>query len=43
VFKDGEHLVGDGQIGPNTNRLRQALLDIQQGKAEDRHGWLEKV
>ena len=43
VFRDGEHQVGDGQIGPNPNRLRQALLDIQQGKVEDRHGWLKKV
>ena len=43
VFPDGEHQVADGQVGPNTTRLLQALLDIQQGKAEDRHGWLEKV
>ncbi len=43
VFPDGEHQVADGRVGPNTTRLLRALLDIQQGKAEDRHGWLEKV
>ena len=43
VFRDGEHKVGDGRVGPHTNRLRRALLDIQHGKAEDRHGWLDKV
>ena len=43
VFRDGEHQVGNGQVGPNTSRLRQALLDIQQGNAEDRYGWLDKA
>ncbi len=31
--------VGDGQPGPNTLRLREALTDIQLGKAPDTHGW----
>ena len=35
--------IGDGQPGPNTLRLREALTDIQLGKAEDRHGWLTPV
>ncbi len=40
----GEHLqVGDGQPGPNTLRLREALTDIQLGKAEDTHNWLTPV
>ncbi|MDN5864888.1 MAG: branched-chain amino acid aminotransferase [Gammaproteobacteria bacterium] len=38
---DGAELtVGDGRIGPNTLRLRNALLAIQSGNAEDRFGWL---
>jgi branched-chain amino acid aminotransferase len=35
--------VGDGQIGVHTQRLRSALVDIQQGRAPDRHGWLQTV
>lgn len=43
IYKGEEIKVGDGQIGANTNRLRQALLDIQQGRSEDKHGWMERV
>ncbi|MEN3585601.1 branched-chain amino acid aminotransferase [Streptomyces sp. ZYX-F-203] len=32
-----------GEPGPVTMRLRQALLDIQRGAAEDRHGWMHQV
>ena len=40
----GEALqVGDGQPGPNTMRLRDALTDIQLGKADDPHGWRTTV
>lgn len=40
----GERLqVRDGQPGPNTLRLREALTDIQIGKAPDPHGWLTPV
>ena len=35
--------VGDGQPGPNTMRLRDALTDIQLGKAPDPHGWMTPV
>ncbi len=36
----GEHLqVGDGQPGANTLRLREALTDVQLGKADDPYGW----
>ena len=35
--------VGDGEPGPVTMRLRQELLAIQTGRAEDRHGWLHHV
>ncbi|NNG19433.1 branched-chain amino acid aminotransferase [Naumannella sp. ID2617S] len=30
-------------VGEHTAALRQALLDIQYGRAEDRHGWMRKV
>jgi branched-chain amino acid aminotransferase len=35
--------VGDGQTGPVTTRLREALLDIQTGAAPDTHGWLHQL
>jgi len=34
------HTVGDGGVGPNTRRLREALTAIQSGAAGDRFGWL---
>jgi len=39
----GEVIAGDGQPGPVTTRLRNALLDIQYGRAQDAHGWLHRV
>lgn len=39
----GEESVGDGQPGARTQLLRQHLLDIQYGRAADRHGWLRRV
>jgi branched-chain amino acid aminotransferase len=38
-----EIAVRNGTVGPNTERLRKALTDIQTGAAEDRHGWLRSV
>jgi branched-chain amino acid aminotransferase len=35
--------VGDGQPGPVTMRLREALLDIQTGRAEDPFGWVHRI
>ncbi len=34
---------GDGQPGPNTLKLRQALTDIQIGAAPDPHNWLTPI
>lgn len=39
----GDVIAGDGQPGPVTTRLRNALLDIQYGRAQDAHGWLHRV
>lgn len=35
--------LGDGSIGPNTTRLREALVSIQRAETEDDHGWLTPV
>lgn len=43
IHEGKEYTVGNGQAGPITNALRQALNDIQWGKAPDIHGWLTKV
>ena len=32
-----------GEPGEVTMRLREALLDIQRGTAEDRHGWMHRL
>ncbi|MEE8601088.1 branched-chain-amino-acid transaminase [Euzebya tangerina] len=41
---DGKRLeVGDGEMGPHTRELREALLAIQRGQAEDAHGWTRPV
>ncbi len=44
VTTRGEHIqFRDGQPGPNTLRLREALTAIQLGKAPDTHNWLTAV
>ena len=35
--------VGDGTVGANTQRLRQALIAVQRGEAPDRWGWTDPV
>ncbi len=43
VHRGQEHPVRDGTIGPNTERLRKALTDIQTGAAGEDYGWLRVV
>lgn len=43
VYKGKEITVRDGQPGPNTAKLRDALQNIQYGNAADTHGWLTTV
>ncbi len=43
VYEGKEILIGDGGIGPNTQRLRTALLDIQKGLAPDTHSWMNNI
>ncbi len=40
----GELVMGDGEtIGPVVTELRQALVDIQFGRADDPHGWVHRA
>lgn len=39
----GDWAMGDGTPGPITLKLRQALLDVQYGRAADLHGWMHRV
>jgi branched-chain amino acid aminotransferase len=44
LVRNGQALrVGSGEVGPETRRLREALVAIQTGAAPDRHGWLRTV
>ena len=36
----GEAVAADGEAGKVTLEIRSALVDIQYGRAEDRHGWM---
>jgi len=38
-----EYRVGNGDVGPVTQRLRAALVAIQNGEAADRYGWTRQV
>ena len=43
IFNDQEYTLCGNEPGPNTRRLRKALNDLQQGVAEDSHGWIYRV
>jgi branched-chain amino acid aminotransferase len=43
IHEDRGVTVGDGQTGPNTRRLREALLAIQRAQRPDEHGWTVPV
>ena len=43
IHEGREVAIGSGDLGPNTQRLRDQLLAIQRGEAEDRHGWTVTV
>lgn len=44
VLGDGDRLHELSQVpGPVAERLRRALLDIQEGRAEDKFGWMQRV
>lgn len=43
IHNGKDYKVGSGEIGPMAQKLRQALNDIQWGKAPDTHNWLTKI
>jgi branched-chain amino acid aminotransferase len=43
VHRGQEYKVGTGEVGPLTRALRERLVAIQQGEAEDRYGWAPQV
>lgn len=43
VHRGKEHRVGSGDVGPVTQRLRSALVAIQNGQAPDTCGWTRRV
>lgn len=44
LIHNGEDVkVGTGEVGPTTMKLRQAMNDIQWGRAEDKYGWLQSL
>ncbi len=40
---DGEFTIGSGGPGQLTSKLRDKLVAIQRGTAEDRHGWVTRI
>ncbi len=43
VEPGAEHVTGSGEPGRVTSRVRQALLDLQYGRAEDTRCWLHRL
>jgi branched-chain amino acid aminotransferase len=43
IWQDREVRVADGSVGPVTQALRAALIDVQRGTTPDRFGWLTTV
>ncbi|OUZ11355.1 branched chain amino acid aminotransferase [Aeromicrobium sp. PE09-221] len=42
-WNGGEVTSGDGELGKVTGAIRQALVDIQYGRARDEHGWMTRL
>jgi branched-chain amino acid aminotransferase len=43
IRRGQDHIVGTGEVGPETRRLRAALVAIQQGETSDPRGWCKRV
>ena len=43
IYEDQEYPLSNGMTGPNTRKLRAALVDIQQGRGADKHGWITRM
>ena len=42
-YAGGEFTMPSGGMGDVTRSLRQSLVDIQRGRAEDPYGWVRRV
>lgn len=42
-WADGELTIGDGNTGKVTQQIRAELVDIQYGRADDRHDWMVRA
>jgi branched-chain amino acid aminotransferase len=43
VWDGGEVVSAASEAGPVTSKVRQALVDIQYGRADDTHGWMRRL
>lgn len=43
AYKDHRMVISGGTIGPATQKLYDAIVDIQYGRAPDPHGWMVEV
>jgi branched-chain amino acid aminotransferase len=43
IYNETEYHLSSGKTGSNTQKLRRALMDIQQGTAHDTRGWITRV
>jgi branched-chain amino acid aminotransferase len=43
IYDEKEYTLSDGETGPNTRRLRSALVNVQRGVETNTHGWVKKV
>lgn len=43
IRRGEDYVVGNGEVGPETRRLRAQLVAIQQGEAPERYGWCKRV
>jgi branched-chain amino acid aminotransferase len=43
IHQGRDHRVGNGQVGPQTQALRAALIALQRGESADKYGWLTQV
>ena len=39
----GTWVIGDGNPGSTTMKIRETLVGIQEGRIEDKHGWVKRV
>jgi branched-chain amino acid aminotransferase len=42
-FRDAEHIINEGKVGPLTERLYNEIIQIQYGEKEDPFGWRVKI